>query len=84
MPAETVVEEGGQTYPAVTFIRSLNAPGITIVVAVASTVGFGDTLGASTANVETLGNGTERVTIRSDTSAAAQGLQFFRINVTQP
>jgi hypothetical protein len=84
LPVETTVEEGGQTYPAVTFVRSRNAPGVSIVVDAASTVEFNDDLGVTTVSVEDLGNGTERVTIRSNTSVIAQGLQFFRINVTQP
>jgi len=84
LPASTEVEDNGQTYPAVTFIQNKSASGATVVVKVSSTVGFLDSLGFTQAAVVDLGNGTERVTIRSNVSAAAQPKQFIKVDVTIP
>ncbi len=83
-PENTVVSEGGQTYPAVTFIRSKFAPGVSVHVTVSSSIAFTDDLGSTSASTEDLGNGTERVTIRSNASASSKPNQFLKVDITKP
>ncbi|MEI9866006.1 MAG: hypothetical protein WDN00_15930 [Limisphaerales bacterium] len=72
-PTVISVNSGGQSYPAITFIRSQNVSGITLIPQVSSTVQFGNSLGSTLDSVVDLGNGTERVTIRSNVSMALAG-----------
>jgi len=83
-PAETTVNSGGQDYPAITFIRSKNATGVTLIPEVSSSVLFDDSLGSTVESSVDLGDGTERVTIRSNVSTAAQTTQFLRIQLSVP
>ncbi len=83
-PTATSVDGGGQDYPAITFIRSKSATGVTLIPQVSSNVQFSNSLGATVASVVDLGNGTERVTIRSNVSMASQTAQFLRIQLSVP
>ncbi len=84
MPTGSSVNVGGQNYPAITFIRSKNAGGVTLVPQASSDVNFSQLLGTMVDSVVDLGNGTERVTIRSTVNSATQGTQFLRIQLTIP
>ena len=57
---------------AITFIRSKITTGVTLIPQVPSYVMFNDSLGSTVESVVDLGNGTERVTIRSNASMATQ------------
>ncbi|GEM_PF-4890971 len=81
MPSGTTVTSGGQTYPAITFIRSKSASDVTLLPQASSNVNFTDSLGTIVESVVDLGDGTERVTIRSTVSSSVQGAQFLRIQV---
>ncbi|MEI9961387.1 MAG: delta-60 repeat domain-containing protein [Limisphaerales bacterium] len=83
-PTATSVDVGGQDYPAITFIRSKSATGVTLIPQVSSNVQFSNSLGSTIASVVDLGNGTERVTIRSNVSMASQTAQFLRIQLSVP
>jgi len=83
-PAATSVNVSGQNYPAITFIRSRNVTGVTLIPQISSTVLFGDSLGSTIQSIVDLGNGTERVTIRSNISMTALAAQFLRIQLSVP
>ena len=83
-PAVANVNVAGTNYPAITFVRSQSAIGVTLIPQVSSSVLFADSLGSTVESVVDLGNGTERVTIRSNVSIAAQSTQFLRIGLTVP
>jgi hypothetical protein len=74
--AGTVVEVEGQSYPAVTFTRSKTASGIVVEVDAASDLSFDVALELVEESVVDLGDGTERVTVR--TASAAGAATFFR------
>ncbi len=79
-PAGVVVESDGQFYPGVTFTRSTTALGATIQVDAGNDLGFGTLLELVVVSVEDLGDGTERVTVR--TAAVSDGETYFRTQVT--
>ncbi|HVY70385.1 MAG TPA: hypothetical protein VHH73_10685, partial [Verrucomicrobiae bacterium] len=81
LPTTTQFETGGKTYPAVTFTRSQTATSVTLQVTVSSTVAFGDSLGSAEAFIQDLGDGTERVTVRSAVSVADRAQQFLKVDV---
>lgn len=83
-PTGTTVNVSGQDYPAITLIRSQNVSGVTLLPQVSSTVNFGDSLGFTVVSTVDLGNGTERVTIRSNVSMAVLPAQFLRIQLSVP
>ena len=83
-PTVTTVNVSGEDYPAITFIRSQSASGITLIPQASSSVLFSDSLDTIVQPVLDLGNGTERVTIRSNVSVASQAAQFLRIQLSQP
>jgi hypothetical protein len=83
-PVETTVNVSGQNYPALTFIRSKTASGVTLLPQAATDLFFSDALGTVIDSVVDLGNDTERVTIRSTTTMAAQPHQFLRILLSVP
>jgi hypothetical protein len=79
-PAGTVVDVEGQLYPAVTYTRSTTAAGAQVQVEAASDLVFESTLELVEVSVEDLGDGTERVTVR--TASPSEGETFFRTDVT--
>ena len=83
-PFSTSVSISGQTYPAISFIRSKTASGVTPTIRVSSNVAFTDSLGSTQDSVVDLGNGTELVVIRSNVSAATQPNQFLELRLTIP
>lgn len=83
-PGIVTVNVSGVDYPAITFIRSQNVSGVTLLPQVSSTLSFGNSLGFTVSAVVDLGNGTERVTIRSNVSMGAQVTQFLRIQLSVP
>ena len=83
-PTITSANVSGQDYPAITFIRSKNVGGVTLNPQASSDVLFSNSLGTTVASVVDLGNGTEQVTIRSNTSMAALATQFLRIQLAVP
>lgn len=83
LPAEVVTGTGdGDGYPVIHFIRSKNAPGIQIQVESSTTPEFLDDLGWTLLGVEDLGDGSERVSARSNAAFASQNRQFFRLRVS--
>lgn len=76
VPTGTVVDVQGVDYPAVTFTRSKTAGGASIEVDAASDLGFVTALELVEESVVDLGDGTERVTVR--TAEALEGAVFFR------
>ena len=78
-PAGTVVDEGGQLYPAMTYTRSTTASGVQVQLEAAADLGFGSTLELVEVSVEDLGDGTERVTVR--TASPSEGETYFRAQV---
>ena len=83
-PAEITVNSGGQNYPALTFIRSKTATGVTLIPQASASVSFGSLLGTTVESVVDLGNGTEQVTIRSNATIASQPAQFLRVLLSVP
>ena len=83
-PTAASVNSGGQIYPAITFIRSRSAGGVTLMPQVSSSVLFNDSLGSTVEPVVDLGDGTERVTVRSHVSMNMQAAQFLRIQLSVP
>jgi hypothetical protein len=83
-PTETTVNVASQNYPAITFIRSRNVTGVTLLPQVSSTVNFTDSLGYTVQSVVDLGNGTEQVIVRSNASMMSQTAQFLRIQLSVP
>ena len=79
-PSSGAILVDGATYPAVTFIRNKAAAGLRLEVVASSTVVFSDNLG-TTEITEDLGDGTERVVLRSNTRTSAQPTQFIRLNL---
>ncbi len=78
---ETVV--GNEVYPTVSFIRNTGAEGIVVDVEVAADLDFTTDLGSTLVSTEDLGDGTERITIRSNASYTSQPRQFLRLRVTE-
>lgn len=83
-PFSTSVTVSAQSYPAISFIRSKTASGVTPEIRVSSTVDFADSLGSTSHSVIDLGNGTELVVIRSNVSTATQPNQFMELRLSIP
>jgi hypothetical protein len=83
-PAEITVNNGGQNYPALTFIRSKTASGVTLIPQASTSLTFGSLLPTTVESVVDLGSGTEQVTIRSTITIVAQPYQFLRILLSVP
>ncbi len=84
LPIATAVNSGGQSYPAITFIRVKNVVGVTLLPQASSDVNFSNSLGTILESAIDLGGGLEQVTIRSAISAAVQPMQFLRIQLSIP
>ena len=83
-PFSTSVTVSAQSYPAISFIRSKTASGVTPTIRVSSSVLFADSLGSTEHSVTDLGNGTELVVIRSNVSTATQPNQFLQLRLSIP
>jgi hypothetical protein len=83
-PTEITVNSGGQNYPALTFVRSKTASGVTLIPQASASLSFNSLLPTTVDSVVDLGNGTEQVTIRSTTTITAQPHQFLRILLSVP
>lgn len=83
-PFSTSVTVSAQSYPAMSFIRSKTAAGVTPSIRVSSSVLFADSLGSTEHSVADLGNGTELVVIRSNVSSASQPNQFLQLRLSIP
>ncbi|HMP83026.1 MAG TPA: hypothetical protein PKA41_10035, partial [Verrucomicrobiota bacterium] len=83
-PSGTTVNVSGTVYPAITFVRSQSATGVTLLPQASSSLNFTDSLGTTVHSVVDLGGGLERVTIRSTVSVSGQSSQFLRIQLTIP
>lgn len=82
--APLVVTESGVEYPAITFVRSQSATGVTLLPRASSTVEMTDSLGTVVHSVVNLGGGMEQVTIRSVVNRSALPAQFLRIQLSVP
>ena len=78
------MNSGGQNYPALTFIRSKTANGVTLIPQASASLSFGSLLPTTVESVVDLGNGTEQVTIRSTTPITSQPYQFLPILLSVP
>jgi hypothetical protein len=78
-PAGTMVDVDGELYPAVTFVRSTTAVGVEIQVTAASDILFQNALELVEEPPVNLGNGTERVTVR--TAAPGGATTYFQTSV---
>ncbi len=81
-PAGITVDVEGQSYPAVTFTRSQTAAGVEVWVTAASDLDFANLLELVEVSVVDLGDGTERVTVR--TASVPEAETFFRTQVAMP
>ncbi len=77
------VNVGGVDYPAVTIVRRQDAGTAQLTTRVASSVLFADDLGSTVVSTTPLGNGFERVVIRSNAPETGQQHQFFHFTVQQ-
>lgn len=84
LPTAVSVNVSGQVYPALTFVRSRNVSGVTLLPQVATDPTFANPLGNSVHSVVDLGNGTEQVTIRSTVNSTVEPAQFLRIRLSLP
>ena len=85
LPANRTHSEGGENYPALSFIRRKNLNGASIVVDAFTSIPFGSAVGTmQVGQPEDLGDGTERVTIRSQTPLRSLQRYFFRTRVQVP
>lgn len=84
VPVATSVSNGGETYPAITFVRVKDITGVNLLPHASSNVDFTDSLGTVVESVIDLGDGTELVTIRSTTNSTTQPSQFLRIQLSLP
>ncbi|HSP42805.1 MAG TPA: hypothetical protein VLO11_08045 [Luteolibacter sp.] len=71
-----------EIYPVVSFVRDTAASGIDMRVEVANDLDFAIDLGTTVVSTEDLGDGTERVTVRSNARFADAAKQFFRLKVS--
>lgn len=80
-----VVEGAGDNegFPVASYIRVKDLPRITIQMQVSADLGFTNDLGTTLISTQDLGNGTERVTIRSNASFSSKAKQFFRLSVSE-
>ncbi len=84
-PANRTHSEGGENYPALSFIRRKQLNGANIVVDAFTSIPFGSPVGTmQVGQPEDLGDGTERVTIRSQTPLRSLQRYFFRTRVQVP
>ncbi len=72
---------GGQFYPVMAFIRSKTATGVTAITQASATVGFTNPIATVEHSITDLGDGTERVLVRSTVSTAVQPTQFMRLQL---
>lgn len=85
LPANRRHSEGGVDYPAVTLVRRKSLNGANIVVEAFTSIPFGAPAGTTQVGPsEDLGDGTERVTIRSQTPLRDAQRHFFRTRVQVP
>jgi hypothetical protein len=83
IPQEVVVGSvNDESYPVVSFIRDTTVTGVAMQVEVATGLDFTTMLGSTVISVEDLGDGTERVSVRSNARFADHTRQFFRLGVT--
>lgn len=84
LPVEFLSGQGeDEGFPIVSYIRVKDLEGITIQVQISVDMDFLNDLGSTLVSIEDLGDGTERVTVRSNASFASQTSQFFRLRVTE-
>lgn len=84
LPSKIVEGNGAnEGFPVVCYIRDTSVTGVSIQVQVATDLGFSTDLGSTVVSRENLGNGTERVCVRSNASFASKNRQFFRLKVTE-
>lgn len=72
---------GGTDYPAVSLVRRAAVGEISLEVRVASSVDFMDDLGSTVVSASPLGDGFERVVLRSNQPTTQDSAQFFRFTL---
>jgi hypothetical protein len=84
LPSEVVQGQGDdEGFPVVSYIRVKNLTGLTIEVEVCADLDFTEIIGTTLLGTEDLGDGTERVTVRSNATFASLTTQFFRLKVVE-
>ena len=84
LPSQILEGNGSATgFPVVCCIRDTRVSGDSIQVRVGYDLSSSTDLGSTVVATEDLGDGTERVCVRSNASFASQNKQFFRLEVTE-
>ncbi|MGA1238959.1 MAG: immunoglobulin domain-containing protein, partial [Limisphaerales bacterium] len=84
LPAANKVMDGGNFYPSLSYTRNKAAVGGVITVRAAADLLFAAPIPIVLAGVEDLGNGTERVTWRTEQAMAEDQLVFWITTLTTP
>jgi hypothetical protein len=80
----STVVAGGESYPAVTFVRRVDLGGVTTEVLASSGLTFSSPLAVEQVSATPLGDGTEEVVVRSAVPLSQTPNQFFRLAATLP
>jgi hypothetical protein len=80
----TTVEDGGVVYPGISFDRREELGGVTGFVVVSADLHFTTDLGSQEVSAVSLGNGLERVLVRSLVPLSESQSQYFRIFAAEP
>ncbi len=79
----SVMEEGGERYPAITFLRRQNLGDVFVAVQVSTGLDFVSLLGAVEISAAPNGDGAETVIVRSAVPLSQAPRQFFRVTVSE-
>ncbi|QTN32881.1 hypothetical protein HZ994_11270 [Akkermansiaceae bacterium] len=84
LPSRVVEGQGDDDgFPVVSYIRVKDLTGAAIQLQVSDDLGFANDLGSTVIGTEDLGDGTERVTLRSNAAFTSRTKQFFRLRVAE-
>jgi hypothetical protein len=84
LPQEVLESKaGGGNFPTVCFVRDTQVSGVSLHVEVAANLDFTTDLGTTVVSTEDLGNGLERVCVRSNARFSEQTRQFFRLRASE-
>jgi hypothetical protein len=84
LPAATEVDDAGTMYPALTYVRNKTAVGGFIDVAAATDLEFATPITLVVASVVDLGDGTERITVRTESPVGNDQAVFWATSVVIP
>jgi hypothetical protein len=84
LPAATEVDDAGTLYPALTYIRNKTAVGGAIEITAATDLEFTTLIQLVVASVEDLGDGTQRVTLRTESPVGTDQAVFWATSIVLP